>query len=134
MGSIAINENIFRSHSLGGNRCCSLAMMAKPPLWFSDITGNKWPWQLQNSTGVNICVQLLVILCVSNESKASLWSPGSCLGVPGAPAGLGELGSCGVGTAPPAGEPPAGQRPLFSSGLCRESTCREMHLLQPERG
>lgn len=67
MGSIAISENVFRSHWLGKNSHCSLAVMARPPFWFS-VTGNKWSRQVQNSTRVDICLQLLVAICISNQS------------------------------------------------------------------
>lgn len=98
----ALNENSFRNHSLDKNRCCSLAVRAKPPVCFSDISGNKWPRQVANPT---------LTICVSNQSQ------GRWVGVCVSPGPAGRVGRGGVceGTAPPAGEPPA--TPARGSGV-----------------
>lgn len=78
----ALNENIFRNHSLGKNRCCSLAVRAKPPVWFSDISGNKWPRQVQHTT---------ITMCMSNQSRVSPEAVSEVCVSPGAAGGVGKV-------------------------------------------
>lgn len=108
MGSIAINENVFRSHWLCKNSCCTLATMARPPFWFltSPAINGQGKYRIVPES-ISVYSYLLQSVYII-QTQWSTVCVSRCARNADTTGGVGKLRGvrgCARGTAPPAGEP-----------------------------
>lgn len=108
MGSIAINENVFRSHWLCKNSCCTLATMTRPPFWFltSLAINGQGKYRIVPES-ISVYSYLLQSVYIT-QTQWSTVCVSRCARNADTTGGVGKLRGvrgCARGTAPPAGEP-----------------------------